>query len=48
VAAAPAPAASGSSELLSVVDDKFSEWVAVAENAAKWETSLNQPATWEM
>lgn len=39
-----APAASGAStstEIVSMADDKFSDWYAQGGNAAKWEASLN-------
>jgi len=46
VAAAPA-AASASSEVVSMADDKFSEYVSVPENMLKWEQSLNDPKAYE-
>lgn len=47
-AAAGTGAASSGSEVVSMADDKFSEWLAAsAENEKKWEQSLDDPKSYE-
>jgi hypothetical protein len=45
--AASSSAASASSEVISMADDKFSEYVGNPENMLKWEQSLNDPKAYE-
>lgn len=47
VAAAPVAAGAGSSEVVSMADDKFSDWMTQGDNAAKWEKSLDDPKSYE-
>ena len=46
MAAAPGAASAGS-EVVSMAEDKFSEYVTVPENMLKWEQSLNDPKAYE-
>jgi hypothetical protein len=47
-AAATGAAASSGSEVVSMADDKFSEWMASSpENEKKWEQSLDDPKSYE-
>ncbi|EWM29735.1 hypothetical protein Naga_100022g46 [Nannochloropsis gaditana] len=45
--AASSSATSASSEVISMADDKFSEYVGNSENMLKWEQSLNDPKAYE-
>lgn len=43
-----APAGASGSEVVSMADDKFSEWMASSpENEKKWEQSLDDPKSYE-
>lgn len=46
VTVAVAAGDSGSTDILSITDDKFSDWLAKAGNAEKWEASLNDPKSY--
>lgn len=48
VAAAAGAGAGSGSEVVSMADDKFSEWLASSpENEKKWEQSLDDPKSYE-